>query len=85
MQVFMFLFDANGKLLHANQKAVIHFCGDQITGKLHKACDCSCNVRFSCNLQNAVMLLWVCACSSDSSHSMLHDLLRLNQPVQEVL
>ncbi len=39
MQVFMFLFDRNGKLLHANQKAVVYFCGDQITGEFNRASD----------------------------------------------
>ena len=27
VQVFMFLFDKSGKLLHANQRALDHYCG----------------------------------------------------------
>ena len=33
LQVFMFLFDRSGKLLHANQQALYHYCG--ASGMLH--------------------------------------------------
>ncbi len=33
LQVFMFLFDKSGKLLHANQQALYHYCG--ASGMMH--------------------------------------------------